>query len=115
MIWRRQNLIWVVGLLPLLGGLSVGVGMAQEPVGKMVVFDSVGENLKDQRIQDRVKDIPIGLSDETLRIDRELRFGEAVVTTRSLKEDSKVGPRVRSRATVDEDRARVKREVAISQ
>ena len=94
-------------------GLST-VG-AQQPVGKMVVFDSVGENLKDQRIQDRVADRPIGITDETLRIDRELRQGGAIVTTRSLKKDSNAGPRVRARATVDEDRARVKREVALSQ
>ena len=97
--------------------LAIGLSTvgAQQPVGKMVVFDSVGENLKDQRIQDRVADRPIGITDETLRIDRELRQGEAVVSTRSLKLDSNAGPRVRARATVDEDRARVKREVAISQ
>ena len=95
--------------------VSVTGAGAQQPVGKMVVFDSVGENLKDQKVQDRVADRPIGITDETLRIDRELRQGEAVVSTRSLKPDSNAGPRVRARATVDEDRARVKREVAISQ
>ncbi len=115
MIWRRQNPLFRAVLLAWAVGLSVQWGVAQEPVGKMVIFDSVGENLKDQRVQDRVKDRPIGITDETLRIDRELRQGEAVVTTRSIKADPNAGPRVRARATVDEDRARVKREVAISQ
>ena len=115
MIWRRQSPLFIVGFIALAVGLSVVEVKAQDSVGKMVVFDSVGENIKDQRVMDRVVDRPIGLTDETLRIDRELKQGEAVVTTRSLKEDSSVGPRVRARATVDEDRARVKREVAISQ
>ena len=115
MTWRRQNRFFRAGLLALAMAVPATGAGAQQPVGKMVVFDSVGENLKDQRVQDRVADRPIGITDETLRIDRELRQGEAVVTTRSLKPDSKAGSRVRARATVDEDRARVKREVAISQ
>ena len=115
MIWRRQNRFFCAGLLAVAMGISAAGTGAQEPVGKMVVFDSVGENLKDQQVQDRVADRPIGITDETLRIDRELRQGEAVVSTRSLKPDSNAGPRVRARATVDEDRARVKREVALSQ
>ena len=115
MILRRRKPLFLEGFIALAMGLSVSVAKAQDPVGKMVIFDSVGENIKDQRIQDRVGDRPIGLTDESLRIDRELKQGEAVVTTRSLKEDSNGGPRVRARATVDEDRARVKREVALSQ
>ena len=115
MIWQRQNPLFIVGFIALAVGLSVGGVKAQDPVGKMVIFDSVGENIKDQRVLDRVKDRPIGLKDETLRVDRELKQGGAVVTTRSIKADSNAGPRVRARATVDEDRARVKREVALSQ
>lgn len=96
-------------------GLSVSAVVAQQPTEAMVVFDSAGENLRDLVVDDRLGDRPLAQADKTLRIDRELRQGEAVVSTRPPPKKTASSLRVRARATVQEDRERVKRDVAISQ
>ena len=81
----------------------------------MVVFDSAGENLRDQLLDDRLGDRPLAQTDKTLRIDRELRQGDVVASTRPPPKKSASSLRVRARAKVQEDRDRVKRDVAISE
>ena len=96
-------------------GWAVVAAVAQQPVGTVVTFDSTGENLRDQAVDDRVGDRPVSWVDKSLRIDRELKQGDEVAQVRPPVESKDSGARVRARATVEEDRERVKREVALSE
>jgi hypothetical protein len=97
-------------------GLSSACASAQQGgVGTPILMDAGATRLSDEQQDGRLDQRPLARQDPTLRTGRELKQGEAVVAVRpppQPQEDAS-SPRVRARALLEEDRARVKREAAI--
>ena len=107
-----MNLVGTFGLAIL---LSAACASAQQGVGAPILVDAGATRLSDERPDARLDQRPLAQEDKSLRTGRELKQGEAVVAILPpppQQEDSS-SPRVRARALLEEDRARVKREAAI--
>mgnify|MGYP003586406015 CR=1 FL=1 len=93
--------------------LSAACASAQQE-GR-ILMDTGGTRLTNEHANARIDQRPLAQEDKSLRTGRELKQGEAVVVVRpppSQGEEAS-GPRVRARALLEEDRARVKREAAL--
>ncbi len=104
---------WILAALGLCGGIAV---WAQSPVSSPVFMDSGGTRLDSELLDAGLGQRPLAREDAALKAGRDLRQGEAVVNVHPpAAEASASDPRVRAKATLQEDRARVKREAALQE
>ena len=104
----------VAGWAFLLACLGAAAAWGQAGLGTPILRDAGGSQLKEERIDARLDQRPISQEDRTLKTGRELKQGEAVVDVRPPPPAPAAdGPRVRAKARLAEDRARVKREAAL--
>ena len=94
--------------------LSSVLANAQQGLGTPILTDAGGSRLSDERQDARLDQRPLARQDPTLRTGRELMQGEAIVAVRPPPppQTDPSNPRVRARALLEKDRARVKRVVA---
>ncbi|MGB4047183.1 MAG: hypothetical protein WBL24_03335 [Kiritimatiellia bacterium] len=104
----------MAGLFLLTACFGVTTAWGQSGIGAPILMDAGGSRLDGERLDARLDQRPIAQEDRTLKTGRELKQGEAVIAIRppptAPAADS---PRVRARALLEEDRARVKREAAL--
>ena len=105
----------LVGTFGLAVVLSAVCASAQQGVGTPILVDAGATRLSDERPDARLDQRPLAQEDKTLRTGRELMQGEAVVDVRPPPppQTDSSSPRVRAKALLEEDRARVKREAAL--
>ena len=104
----------MAGLFLLAACFGVAAARGQSGVGAPILMDAGGSRLDDERLDARLGQRPISQEDRTLKTGRELMQGEAIVAVRPPPppQTDPSNPRVRARALLEEDRARVKRVVA---
>jgi hypothetical protein len=105
----------VCGWVSLLAGCWALAALAQPPLQTPILMGAEASPLGDQLQDDRIDHRPLAQEDRTLKVGRELKQGEAVVKIAPppAQPDSS-GSRVRARASLAEDRERVKQAAALA-